>query len=122
MTGVEKAAVLVLALPEQAARELFSRLGDDELERVLGAVARVDEVPGAVRERVLAEFREALERRRQMLVGGRARAMALAREGLDAERVHRVANGIGRGARVLRVARLPDRRSNSKQSRNANPR
>jgi flagellar motor switch protein FliG len=104
MTGVEKAAVLALALPDEAAQALLSRLGEDELERVLAAVASFDEVPGIVRERVLAEFRAALDRRKLVLVGGRARAVALARGALDGERADRVTKGIGRDeARIDRI-------------------
>ena len=96
MTGVEKAAVLALALPPEASRELLSSLADDELERVLAAVARMGEVTGNVRERVLAEFQDSLGRHREALVGGRARAIALARGALDAERADRVSRCIGR--------------------------
>lgn len=104
MTGVEKAAVLVLAVPPEAARELLTRLGDDELERVLAAVARFDEVPAEVRERVLAEFRESLGRRRQVLVGGRGRAVALAQGALDPARADRLARTLGRDeTRIDRV-------------------
>ena len=60
MTGIDKAAVLALSLPSDQARTLLSRLGDDELERVLAAVARLDEVPEPVQEKVLAEFRASL--------------------------------------------------------------
>jgi len=96
MTGAEKAAVLALTLSPEASRELFARLGDDAVERVLAAVARFAEVPGDVRERVLAEYRDAVARHRDALVGGRARATALARGALDPERAARVCRGIGR--------------------------
>ncbi|MCC6639917.1 MAG: hypothetical protein IT386_01995 [Deltaproteobacteria bacterium] len=95
MTGVEKAAVLALALSPDDSRELFAHLDDADLERVLVAVARVGEVPGPVRERVLAEYRDAVARNADALVGGRARALALARGTLDAERAARVCRGIG---------------------------
>jgi flagellar motor switch protein FliG len=104
MTGVEKAAVLALALPPEAGRALLSRLGDDELARVLGAVARFDEVPADVRAHVLQEFQEAAGRHRQVLLGGRARAAALAREALDSARAARMTRDLGRDeSRVDRV-------------------
>lgn len=95
LSGLEKAAVLTLALPEEAARALLGRLGDDEVARLLGAVARLDEVPGSVQERVLAEFREAVGQRRRVLVGGRRRAALLAREALEPSRAERVSGHLG---------------------------
>jgi flagellar motor switch protein FliG len=104
MTGVEKAAVLALSLPPDAARALLDRLADDELERVLAAVARFDQVSSEVRERVLAEFRTSIARWQHVVVGGRARAAELAREALGDERADRIARGIGRDE--TRVDRL----------------
>jgi len=104
MTGVEKAAVLALSLPSEAARDLLGRLADDELERVLAAVACFDEVSSDVRDRVLTEFGAAIARRQQVLLGGRARASALAQETLGGARAARLSRGIGRDE--TRVDRL----------------
>ncbi len=95
MTGVEKAAVLTLALPPEASRDLLSRLGDAEVERLMAVIARFDEVPGSVREQVLSEFHEALGRHRESLIGGRARAVDLARSALGDVRAQRVSRCIG---------------------------
>lgn len=104
MTGVDRAAVLALSLPSDQARALLSRLGDDELERVLAAVARLDEVPEPVQEKVLAEFRASNEQRGEVRVGGRARAVALAHGVLDSERAERVSRHLGRDeTRIDRV-------------------
>jgi flagellar motor switch protein FliG len=104
MTGVDKAAVLALSLPSEQARALLSRLGDDELERVLEAVARLDEVPEGVQEKVLAEFHASLEQRGEVRVGGRARAAALAHGVLDPERADRLSQHLGRDeTRIDRV-------------------
>lgn len=104
LTGTEKAAVLTLALPEEAARALLGRLGEDEVERILAAAAHLDEVPAPVLERVLAEFRESLSCRRHVVLGGRARAGALARSSL-AE-----ATGIALSQRIGRDDARIDRR------------
>lgn len=108
LTGVEKAAVLALALPPEASKDLLSRLDDVEVERVMAMIARFDEVPGTVRDQVLSEFRDAVEKHRESLIGGRGRAAALARSALDAERAQRIARCIGRDeTRIDRVlARL----------------
>lgn len=104
MTGAEKAAVLALAMPPETAHELLARLGDAELERLLAAVARFDEVPGSVRERVLDEFHTCVGQHRDAMLGGRARAVALARDALDAERAARVSRCIGHdSARIDRL-------------------
>lgn len=101
MTGVEKAAVLALALPPEASRELFARLDDEEVERVLAAVARFRDVPAEVRARVLEEYRRVLDRHRDALAGGPSCAAALARAALEPERAARVSRSLARDERRI---------------------
>ncbi|CAG0990930.1 Flagellar motor switch protein FliG [Myxococcaceae bacterium] len=95
LTGVEKAAVLALSLPEDAAKALLERLGDDEVARILDAVARLREVPGELRDQVLIEFRKALLAHRDSIVGGRSRAAILAARALGDARSAPLARRIG---------------------------
>lgn len=96
LTGVEKAAVLALALPEGDARALLGRLSEEEIECILSAASRLEEVPGAISERVVAEFRNAASRRRRSVVGGRARARGLARGSLEGAAGEALAHRLGR--------------------------
>ena len=61
LSGVQRAAVLVVALGVEAASQLLPVLDDDEVERVSIEVARMDRVPGALVAAVLAQFRTLAE-------------------------------------------------------------
>ena len=56
LTGSDKAAILVLSLPEEMVKEYLNALEDVEVERVLSAVARIDEVPPDLQKKVLSDF------------------------------------------------------------------
>jgi flagellar motor switch protein FliG len=101
LTGTEKVAVLVLSLPEEQTREFLSHLSDTEVERILTAVARFDEIPPRIQDRVLAEFRDAVSRQGQTLSGGRARALELARSALDDARSGPLVERLGREERRI---------------------
>lgn len=77
LTGPEKAAILILSLPEEGARELLSRMGEDEVERILAAVSRIDSVPAELQARVLEEFRERIAGREGAVYGGAARTLEI---------------------------------------------
>ncbi|MDJ0864897.1 MAG: FliG C-terminal domain-containing protein [Myxococcota bacterium] len=61
LSGVEKAAVLVLSLPTEAAREVLSRMDRSEIESILSAVSRIEQVTEEMQAQVLAEFRAATQ-------------------------------------------------------------
>ena len=60
LNGPQKAATLMLALGEQAAARLFSRLHEDEIRDLSLAMSALGSVPAAVVEEVLREFRAEL--------------------------------------------------------------
>lgn len=86
LRGVEKAAILAVALPRDGACALLSRLSRPELERVLDAVQGLGEVPEEVARQVQDEFRQALEHRRHVRQGGFGPARRLARASLGETR------------------------------------
>ena len=59
LTGVQRAAVLVVALGVETASKLLPALTDDEVERVSIEVARLERVPGATVEAVLGAYQAA---------------------------------------------------------------
>jgi flagellar motor switch protein FliG len=88
LTGVQRAAVLVVALGVEAASQLLPTLDDDEIERLSVEIARLQRVPAETVAGVLAAFRSASgEAPSADAVGGLGTARALLREGLDEERV-----------------------------------
>jgi len=101
LTGSEKAAVLVLSLPEQEVKRVIEALDDNEVERILAAVARFDRVPPRVQNLVLAEFRENLGKRELTVHGGRDTAHALAHNVLESSRAGRILERLGREERRI---------------------
>lgn len=90
LNGAEKAAVLVLSLPEEDARKLLEHMQEDEIEQVLSAVARLESVPPELQADVLQEFRERVTRGSSAPVGGSERALGLIDALLPEERAERL--------------------------------
>ena len=101
LSGSEKAAVLVLSLPEGEVQRVIEALDDNEVERILAAVARFDKVPSRVQNLVLAEFRENAGKRELNVHGGRDRAHGLARSVLETARADRILERLGREERRI---------------------
>lgn len=101
LSGSEKAAVLVLSLPAPMVRDFLGRLDDDEVERIMAAVARIDEVPPRVQTRVLEEFTEAIGRREEAIVGGRERARQLLELSLEDSRRGGILEKLGQDERRI---------------------
>ncbi|MBU1138693.1 MAG: flagellar motor switch protein FliG [Proteobacteria bacterium] len=59
LTGVNKAAVLLMCLGEEASAKIFSELSNDEIRQVTRAIAAIDHIPEDIKERVFANFHEA---------------------------------------------------------------
>ena len=89
LTGVEKAAILMMAISPQRVQELMQRLDDDEVERILASVSRFDTIPSSTLEKVLREFQEAIGKHEISIQGGREQALALISGSIDADRASR---------------------------------
>ena len=96
LTGPEKVAIVILSMPSELVKEFLSQLGDDEVEKALAAVSRLDEIPPPVQEKVLREFRETLGQHDYVISGGRKRALDLIEHGLDATRAASIRENLGR--------------------------
>ena len=97
LAGAEKVAIVILSLPEDAVREFLAQLDDDEVEKALAAVSRMDEIPNRVRQLVLQEFQDALGHvESESLRGGRKRAMSLVQSALAPDRASRILEHLGR--------------------------
>ena len=77
LTGTEKAAVLLLSLGPDVATEVMRHLAEEEVRRVVQAVARVRSVDTERLESVNKEFTEILTSNPSLAVDGREFAMAL---------------------------------------------
>ena len=88
-SGVQKAAILMVALGEQFTADMFKRMDQDEIRRVGMAMSNVDSVNPEVVEELLKEFLGKLKSELGPMIGGDATArkalqMALGDEGAKA--------------------------------------
>ncbi len=58
LTGLNKAAVLLMCLGEEASAKIFEELSDEEIRKVTRTIASIDHIPEDIKERVLNIFRE----------------------------------------------------------------
>ncbi|HEY4361252.1 MAG TPA: flagellar motor switch protein FliG [Bryobacteraceae bacterium] len=70
LTGLQKSAVLLVALGDAASSEFLKRLSDEEVQKVSGAIASLPPVTPAQAEAVLEEFHAATSDAMQVGRGG----------------------------------------------------
>jgi len=58
LTGIRKAAMLVILLGEQASADMFPHLGEEDIQKVVREVARVTSITAEQAEAVLNEFNQ----------------------------------------------------------------
>lgn len=97
LSGAEKVAIVILSLPDEPVTDFLNQLDNDEVEKALAAVSRMDEVPDRVRQLVVQEFQDALGNvQNEALRGGRKRALSIVENSLEPERASRVLEHLGR--------------------------
>jgi len=96
LSGTEKAAILIMSLPTDAASAFLSQLEDEEVERIMTAVSHMGEVSAGLQKRVVADFQKSLAEQGGSIAGGRERAVELAHRTLGADRGDRILANLGR--------------------------
>ena len=94
LSGIDKAAILVLMLDEEAAGAMLGRLPDETVEEVTRVLAQLGEIPPNISEQVLQEFyglRVASQRSKE---GGLDYAKMLLRNSLDPKMADRIVQQI----------------------------
>jgi len=61
LTGLNKVAVLLICLGEEAASKIFDELTDEEVRQVTRTMSMVDHIPVSIKEKVFANFHESQE-------------------------------------------------------------
>ncbi len=84
--GARKAAILMVALGEQASKVIFPHLRDDEIQRVSREIASLERATSEEAEAVLQEFHAIALARSYMLEGGVEYAKKILRRSLPADR------------------------------------
>src|SRR5579875_3805234 len=70
LSGKQKAAVLLIALGQDVAAEIFKRLSQDEVEQLTFEIANVNKVGMEQRESILEEFRDLAMAKEYIQTGG----------------------------------------------------
>lgn len=94
LDGVMKAAILMLALEQEAAGALLKQLPTDAVEEVTRALAGIDEVPRALAEGVVQEFYALRMATQYAKEGGLEYAKLLLKTSLDGKSADRVISQI----------------------------
>jgi flagellar motor switch protein FliG len=96
LTGSEKAAILILSIPANQVSAMMARLEDEQVEQILAAVSRFEDVPPSIQERVLNEFQESVGNREVAIRGGRELALHLLETSVDPGRSGEIREKLGR--------------------------
>jgi flagellar motor switch protein FliG len=70
LTGINRVAVLLICLGEEATARIFEELSDDEIRQVTRAMSTIDHIPVDIKERVFSSFRESQDRFAGLFVKG----------------------------------------------------
>ena len=77
LTGLRKAAILLICLGEETAARILRELSDEEIFKVTRTMAGIDHIPEDVRRRVLEDFEMAIESQAGLVVKGQEFAKRL---------------------------------------------
>lgn len=61
LTGINRAAVLLICLGEEATARIFKELSDDEIRQVTRTMATIEHIPMSIKEKVLESFEKSQE-------------------------------------------------------------
>ncbi len=100
VTGVQKAAVLLIALGPERSSQIFKHLKDDEIEQLTLEIANTKSVPAELKDEVIEEFYEICLAQQYISEGGIAYAKELLDKALGEDRARDV---IGRLTASLQV-------------------
>ena len=90
LTGVQKAAVLLIALGPEKSADIFKHLKDDEIEELTLEIANTRSVSPQMKEKVLNEFYQVCLAQQYIAEGGIAYAKELLDKALGGERAQEV--------------------------------
>lgn len=62
MSGLQRAAVLLMCLGEETAARVMGELSDDEVQRITGSMTGIDHIPAALKNSILKQFADDQQR------------------------------------------------------------
>ena len=90
LDGIQKAAVLLIALGPDMSSQIFKRLHDDEIEQLTLEIANTNSVSPGTKEEVLNEFYEVCLAQQYIAEGGIGYAKDLLEKSLGADKAKEV--------------------------------
>ncbi|WP_432799454.1 flagellar motor switch protein FliG [Poriferisphaera sp. WC338] len=106
MTGMRKAAILLLALDEEASTRMLGGLSENAVESVTRELASIGNIPKGTRDGVLREFYELAVAQSWASEGGLDYARALLMKSLDPKEAERIIQQISQQVRKTPFAFL----------------
>lgn len=100
ITGIQKAAVLLIALGPERSSQVFKHLKDDEIEQLTLEIANTKSIPSELKDEVIEEFYEICLAQQYIAEGGIAYAKELLDKALGEDKARDV---IGRLTASLQV-------------------
>ena len=70
LSGLQRAAVLLMCLGEETAARVFDQLSDQEVQRISGAMASIDHIPLSLQNAVLQRYTEDQQRSAGLYISG----------------------------------------------------
>ena len=125
ISGVRKAAILMMAVGEEVATNLFQSLGERNVQRVADEISRMGEVSNEQLEEVMDEFQGLVRSQAYMVSGGHDFAAKLLTEAFGPTRANelltQVSNARARTAGDLAMLQKMEPQQLSKFLENENP-
>ena len=95
LTGAEKVGVVILSLSKDKVTDYLAQLSDEEVEKALSAVSRMEKIPPRIQKLVMNEFQESIGQQDTSLNGGRETALAIVENGLEGGRAAGILEKLG---------------------------
>jgi len=97
LTGLDKAAILLICMGGEAAARVLEELSDDEVFKVTRAMAEIVHIPNDVKDKVLDEFEYAKEHNAGLVIRGQEFAKRVIAKAGPAERTEQLLDKFASG-------------------------
>lgn len=98
--GVQKAAILMVAIGQKASSLVMQEMNDEEVEKVTKAIAQLDNIPGELLDSVKDEFRQMVLAQQYIAVGGLDFAKEVLEEALGSAKALEIIKKVQRSMEV----------------------
>ncbi len=94
LTGIQKIAVLMIALGSETSASIFKNLDEAEIQVISKEIAKLNKVSADEKDQVLKEFRELFVSQNFMIKGGSRAAQEILRKAFGKEKAHEIVSNI----------------------------